>query len=53
MSYSFKNDYAEGAHPQILKTLLENNLSQQNGYGEDEFSLQAKNLISQKLKDQI
>lgn len=49
MSYSFKNDYAEGAHPQILKTLLENNLSQQNGYGEDEFSLQAKNLISQKL----
>jgi threonine aldolase len=47
--YSFKNDYSEGAHPQILAALMATNLQQQDGYGEDEFSLQAATLIKQKI----
>lgn len=47
--YSFKNDYAEGAHPNILQKLIETNLIQQNGYGEDEYSIQAKELLRSKL----
>ena len=42
---SFENDYSEGAHPQILQRLLETNLVQQPGYGEDEYSLRAKEKI--------
>ena len=34
--YSFTNDYSEGAHPQILKALMETNLIQHTGYGMDE-----------------
>lgn len=47
--YSFKNDYSEGAHPEILKALLESNGSQQQGYGDDEYSLLAGDLIRAKL----
>ena len=47
--YSFKNDYSEGAHPQILAALAATNLQQQDGYGEDEFSAQAATLIKQKV----
>lgn len=47
--YSFKNDYAEGAHPNILHKLLEANLSQQAGYGEDTYSIAAKQLIREKI----
>jgi len=47
--YSFKNDYAEGAHPNILHKLLEANLSQQAGYGEDAYSIAAKQLIKEKI----
>ena len=39
--YSFKNDYSEGGHPRILQALLETNLEQVNGYGEDRFTLEA------------
>lgn len=49
MKYSFKNDYAEGAHPRILEALIQSNLIQQNGYGLDEFSLNAENIIRQKM----
>ncbi len=38
---SFENDYAEGAHPQVLQALLDTNLSQQPGYGADAFSQSA------------
>ncbi len=48
--YSFKNDYSEGAHPRILQALLETNLQQAEGYGEDDYSLQAVEYIKQKLK---
>lgn len=49
MKYSFKNDYSEGTHPQILEALLRNNSSQQLGYGEDSFSIEAKKLILEKI----
>lgn len=51
MKFSFKNDYSEGCHPNILQSLLQYNLNQQAGYGEDEFSLQAKELIKEKIKN--
>ena len=31
----FECDYGEGAHPKILERLLETNLEQTPGYGED------------------
>jgi len=47
--YSFRNDYAEGAHPNILKRLVDSNFEQQQGYGEDYYSLEAKMLIKQRI----
>jgi threonine aldolase len=46
---SFKNDYSEGAHPRILKTLMETNLEQAEGYGLDRFCLEAAELIRQRM----
>ena len=43
--YHFQNDYSEGAHPRILETLSKTNLIQQAGYGEDQFCLEAAELI--------
>ena len=43
--YNFQNDYAEGAHPVILQKLLETNSTQQAGYGDDDYSIQAKELL--------
>ena len=48
--YSFKNDYSEGAHPTILQKLVETNLTQTVGYGEDEFCDEARELIKKQLK---
>lgn len=47
--YSFKNDYSEGAHPRILKALMESNFVQVEGYGEDDFSLEAIERLKQKI----
>ncbi|MBV7504484.1 low specificity L-threonine aldolase [Bacillus sp. sid0103] len=47
--YSFKNDYSEGAHPKILNALLESNLVQEDGYGEDQFSRKAVEVIKEKI----
>nr|WP_314491127.1 aminotransferase class V-fold PLP-dependent enzyme [uncultured Chryseobacterium sp.] len=52
MKFSFKNDYSEGCHPRILEALLRNNLDQQAGYGEDQYSLKAKEVIRQKINNQ-
>ncbi|MEO8533047.1 MAG: aminotransferase class V-fold PLP-dependent enzyme [Flavobacterium sp.] len=49
--YNFKNDYSEGAHPNILNKLIETNLIQQLGYGEDEYSIQAKELLRNKINN--
>jgi threonine aldolase len=47
--YSFKNDYSEGAHPRILNALVESNLVQEDGYGEDSFTRKAIELLKQKM----
>jgi threonine aldolase len=47
--YSFKNDYSEGAHPNIINKLKETNFLQEDGYGEDEFSLEAKAKIANEI----
>ncbi len=49
--YNFRNDYSEGAHPAILDKLIATNLVQQPGYGEDEYSIQAKELLRNKLNN--
>jgi len=43
--YSFKNDYCEGAHPDILKALAENNMGQEEGYGMDRHTQNAVSII--------
>lgn len=48
--YSFKNDYSEGAHPRILNALLESNLEQTDGYGDDTYTLRAAELLKEKIK---
>lgn len=45
MKISFKNDYSEGCHPKILQVLAETNEAQQNGYGLDEYCLEAADLL--------
>ncbi|SES68155.1 threonine aldolase family protein [Anaerobranca gottschalkii] len=49
--YSFKNDYSEGAHPAILKALMETNLEQHEGYGEDKYSQLAREIIKGKVNN--
>jgi threonine aldolase len=49
--YNFRNDYSEGAHPNILNKLIETNLVQQLGYGEDDYSIQAKEILKQKINN--
>ncbi len=51
MKYSFKNDYSEGAHPRILECLSKTNFVQQNGYGLDDYCLNAEKLIQEKIKN--
>lgn len=51
MKFSFKNDYSEGCHPRILQALAETNLMQQNGYGLDDYCLQAENIIRKKINN--
>ena len=48
---SFENDYSEGAHPKLLQALMDTNLVQQVGYGEDEYSLRAKVKIRAACQD--
>lgn len=50
--YSFKNDYSEGVHPNILKKLLEINEEQITGYGLDKYCDKAKELIKQRIKSE-
>ena len=42
---SFESDYTEGAHPQILKRLMETNLEQLSGYGADAYCESAREKI--------
>ncbi len=49
--FSFKNDYSEGAHPDILEALIHNNGQQEEGYGSDRHSLNAAELIKNLVGD--
>lgn len=46
----FNCDYAEGAHPLILQRLMETNMEQTPGYGEDEYCKKAAELIRKLCK---
>lgn len=48
--YSFKNDYSEGAHPRILQALLDTNLEQVDGYGEDRYTQQAAEMLKKRIQ---
>ncbi len=41
----FESDYTEGAHPEVLKRLVETNLEQLSGYGNDQYAESAKEKI--------
>ena len=41
----FNCDYSEGAHPRVLEKLIETNLEQTAGYGEDHYCQEAAGLI--------
>ena len=48
--YSFTNDYSEGAHPRILKAMMETNLTQNTGYSQDIHTSHAIDLIRSEIK---
>ncbi len=50
--YSFKNDYGEGAHQNIIDALSKTNFNQEEGYGEDSYCRKAAELIRKKIKNQ-
>ncbi|KAG5922960.1 hypothetical protein E4U42_005114 [Claviceps africana] len=43
--YSFLDDYSEGAHPTLLEALIASNGTQETGYGNDRYSVEAKRNI--------
>ncbi len=48
MKYSFKNDYSEGAHPQILNALINSNSNQEQGYGYDSHTQNAIHMLKKR-----
>ncbi len=52
MKYSFRNDYSELCHPEILEALLKASTEQNTGYGLDKHSAHAKQLIKEKLNSE-
>lgn len=44
----FNCDYSEGAHPKVLEKLVQTNLKQTAGYGEDPYCQKAADLIREK-----
>lgn len=45
----FQCDYNEGAHPRIMERMMETNLEQSPGYGEDAHCRRAAQLICKAL----
>ena len=41
----FNNDYAEGAHPKVMERLLQTNMEQTVGYGEDAYCEAAREKV--------
>jgi threonine aldolase len=50
-TFSFLDDYSEGAHPDILHALTDSNYIQQAAYGEDSYSAEATTRIKACLGD--
>lgn len=50
--FFFRDDYSEGCHPRILAALQETSMTQQVGYGNDDYSAEAKTLIRALIPDQ-
>jgi len=50
MKYSFRNDYSEMAHPNVLEALTTVGKKQFEGYGLDEYSTEAAMLICKRIK---
>ena len=48
--YSFTNDYSEGAHPRILKAMMETNLPQNTGYSPAIHTTHATDLLRSEIK---
>ena len=46
----FDSDYMEGAHPEIMRRLQVTNLEHTIGYGNDQYSIEAKELIRKACK---
>lgn len=44
-----KNDYSEGAHPKVLEALVQTNMEQHVGYGEDAHCKAAAELIKKRI----
>ena len=42
---TFRNDYSEGAHPQILDALVRTNAEATCGYGRDEYCIRAAQTV--------
>lgn len=47
--YSFRNDYSEGACPEIMQALVESNREQSVGYGEDQYCEEARFAIKKMI----
>lgn len=45
----FRSDYSAGAHPQILEALGATNFEHTDGYGEDQFTINAAALIKKRI----
>lgn len=41
----FDTDYMEGAHPEVMRRLMETNLEQTAGYGNDDYTRHARELV--------
>ncbi|RDW85032.1 threonine aldolase [Coleophoma cylindrospora] len=48
-TYSFRDDYSDGAHPDIIAAIGRANTPNQMPYGEDSYSTNAKKLIKEKM----
>lgn len=48
--YNFQSDYLEGCAPEILEELIKVNSKQSIGYGEDEYCIEAANLIKESIE---
>ena len=49
MLFQFQCDYNEGAHPRIIERLVQTNMEQTVGYGEDEYCSAAREVIKKSI----